>query len=80
MVEAGAISDRRCKRALDILEEKRLKDGGWPAEAKYYKNNNINSSGTDLVSWGRVDKSKSNEWVTADALYVLKEAKRFVLP
>lgn len=76
MVEAGYINDNRCKKALDILEQKRLDDGGWPVEARFYKNGKLKYSGTDLVSWGRVNRKKSNEWVTADSLYVLKEAKR----
>lgn len=32
MAEVGKIRDRRCAAALDLLEEKRLRDGGWPAD------------------------------------------------
>lgn len=76
MAEAGFIHDRRCKDALDLLESKRLSDGGWPAEAKFYQSNDPKKSGYDLVDWGGVDKKKTNEWVTVDALFVLKAAGR----
>ena len=36
MAEGGFISDPRCSEALDLLESKRLPDGGWPSEAAYY--------------------------------------------
>src|SRR5512136_2021754 len=34
MAEAGFIGDPRCGEALDLLEGKRLPDGGWPLEQK----------------------------------------------
>ena len=37
MAEAGFIRDERCADALDLLESKRLPDGGFPAEFKYYR-------------------------------------------
>jgi hypothetical protein len=76
MAEAGFIRDDRCQEALDLLQEKRLPDGGWPAEARFYQNTDEKKSGYDLVDWGGVGKRRSNEWVTVDALYVLKEAGR----
>lgn len=76
MAESGFISDKRCNDALDVLEEKRLPNGGWPAEARFYQNTDDRKSNCDLVDWGGVNKSKYNEWVTVDALYVLKEAGR----
>jgi len=76
MAEAGFISDRRCNEALDRLEEKRLPDGGWPAEARFYRNSAKLGSGVELVSWGGVRKRTMNPWVTADALMVLTAAGR----
>jgi hypothetical protein len=76
MAEAGFIKDNRCEEALEILEEKRLADAGWPAEERFYQNRDKKKSGYDLVDWGGVNKRKYNEWVTIDALYVLKEAGR----
>jgi hypothetical protein len=76
MAESGFIRDRRCQGALDILEQKRLPDGGWPAEERFYQNRNEKKSNYDLVDWSGVSKRESNEWVTVDVLYVLKEAGR----
>ena len=78
MAEGGYISDPRCADALDLLESKRLSDGGWPAEERFYTVSRDYASGTDRVSWGKVSKTRMNEWVTADALYVLKAAGRIV--
>jgi hypothetical protein len=61
---------------LDLLESKRLPDGGWPAEERFYQNSNSSKGGYDPVSWGGVRKKKLNEWITADALYVLKASGR----
>jgi hypothetical protein len=75
--DSGRICDQRCNDALDLLESKRLPDGGWSAEAKYYTR--VGSEiklGTDFVNWGGTSRKKLNEWVTADALYVLKTAGR----
>lgn len=77
MAEAGFIKDQRCHEVLDLLESKRLEDGGWPAETRFYQTRNEESSNADLVDWGGVNKKKYNEWVTVDALYVLKEAGRY---
>jgi hypothetical protein len=77
MAEAGFIGDRRCRDALDLLEEKRLPDGGFPAEAKFYRVSEQRVSGKSLVDWGGTSKKKMNEFVTVDALYVLREAGRF---
>jgi len=75
MAEAGFIGDERCKDALDLLESKRLDDGGFPAEARYYGGANLKSQ-RSLVKWGRVSKKRMNEFVTVDALFVLKRAGR----
>ena len=76
MVESGFINDQRCSAALDLLESKRLDDGGWPAESKYYKVSNTIQLGADYVDWGGTSIRRMNEWVTADALSVLKAAGR----
>jgi hypothetical protein len=76
MTETGFINDPRCGDALDLLQSKQLPDGGWPAEERFYKGVDAQASGCDLVSWGGVNKRKMNEWVTADALYVLRAAGR----
>ncbi len=77
MAESGFIKDPRCNDALDLLEQKMLRSGGWPAEKKYYtKVSNDFKFGADFVDWGGTSIKRLNEWVTADALYVLKEAGR----
>lgn len=78
MAEAGFIRDKRCNEALNILEEKQIGNAGWPAEKKYYRVSRTIELGNDFVDWGGTGKNKTNEWVTVDALYVLKEAGRMV--
>lgn len=77
MAEAGFVGDARCKDALDLLESKRLPDGGFPAEQAYYHiATRVTRSGRSLVNWGGVSIRHLNEWVTVDALAVLKAARR----
>ncbi|UYN90649.1 MAG: hypothetical protein KIT08_05280 [Anaerolineales bacterium] len=71
--EIGVTKDARLQDALMLLKSKELLAGGWPAESKYYtKVSNQIGLGTDYVGWGGTSTKKMNEWVTADALYVLK--------
>jgi len=77
MVEAGRITDARCEEALDILESKRLADGGWRAEGKHYRVVDTPANGGSMVDWGVVSRKKvMNAFVTLDALYVLRAAGR----
>jgi hypothetical protein len=75
LMEAGLLDDPRCQDGLDLLESKRLPDGGWPAEATHYKAP-ANGNTTELVDWGGIGTKRMNEWVTADALAVLTAAGR----
>lgn len=75
MNEAGFLADARCEGALDLLESKRLADGGWPAEARFYGSTRTPAKRT-LVDWGGVDRRRMNEWVTLDALAVLRASGR----
>jgi len=56
MAEAQLIRDPRCADALDLLESKRLPDGAFPAERKYYsvlrRPEDPHRSGQTLVAWG----------------------------
>jgi hypothetical protein len=76
MAEAGFISDPRCQAALDLLEAKRLPDGGFPAEATYSRPTQPQVSGYTPILWGGTSKKKLNPFVTADALYVFRVAGR----
>ena len=71
--EGDKISDKRCTAALDLLHEKQLPDGGFPAEVRYY----IGTPGRSHspVHWGGVNKRIMNPWVTLNALYVLKSVQ-----
>lgn len=82
IAEAGLVGDTRCSEALDFLESKRLSDGGFPAEERYYhlSDKRMKSrkplSGKSFVDWGGASKKRVNEWVTTDALHVLNAAGR----
>ncbi len=69
LAEAGFGADPRCADALDLVRSKRLPDGGWPAEKRYYQ---AKASGRrSQVDWGGTSKRRFNEWVTAEVLTVL---------
>ena len=76
MAELGRLDDPRCADALEELESKRLPDGGWPAESRYYKASQTIALGNDWVDWGGTSTRRMNPWVTADALSVLAAAGR----
>ena len=77
MVEVGRIRDARCEDALDLLESKRLPDGGWPAEAKYYRYSPMAFAASgEYVDWGGTSASRMNPWVTVNALTVFAAAGR----
>jgi hypothetical protein len=71
------LNDPRCRDALDLLESKALPHGGWRAERRFYDlPGERPRRGTDRVRWGRLGRGTMNEWVTADALSVLRKAGR----
>ncbi|MFN8455484.1 MAG: hypothetical protein U0401_12590 [Anaerolineae bacterium] len=76
MTEASFSDHPGSRKALELLESKRLPDGGFPAEAKYYRLTTTTMSGRSLVDWGGTSQKRMNEFITADALYVLKAAER----
>ncbi len=78
MAEAGFIRDERCAAALDRLAGKQLPDGGFPAEARYYRSSRTIALGNDAVDWGGTSKRIASPWVTTDALRVLTAAGRTV--
>ena len=78
MAEAGFLDDERCHDALDLLETKKLEEGGFPAEKKYYRVTEKSSAGRSLVDWGGTSKKRMNEFVTVDALFVLKQSGRLM--
>ena len=76
LAEMDLLDDPRCDEALDLLESKRLSDGGWPAQAKYYTVSSKQKHGADFVDWSSAGARQMNEWVTVDALFVLRRAGR----
>lgn len=74
--EAGLIGDERCREALDLLESKRLPDGGWAAQGSHYRRSASQKIPEDRVSWGDVGRGRVNEFVTVDALSILMAAGR----
>jgi hypothetical protein len=80
LAQVGRIRDERCADALDLLEERRLPDGGWPAQKRYYKvSRGAMQANSDYVDWGGTNAKRMNEWVTVDALAVLRAAGRLTL-
>jgi hypothetical protein len=76
MFEAGKLSDPRCNEALDLLKSKQLANGGFRAEGKYYRLADKVTTGVSSVDWGPVSTNKSNEFISVQALSVLKQAGR----
>ena len=66
IADVGLIHDDRCTDALDLLESKRLPDGGWPAEARFYRVSSEIALHNDYVDWGGTSTKRRNDWVTAD--------------
>ena len=58
MAEAGFIHDERCRKALALLEAKRLPHGGFPAEKAYYRVTERRVNGRSLVSLGGTSKDE----------------------
>jgi hypothetical protein len=77
MDEGGYLDDPRCREALALLESKQMKEGGFCAEEKYYRVSETVKTGTTSIGWGPVSQKKMNEFVTVDALSVLRHAGRF---
>jgi hypothetical protein len=76
IAEAGKIDDPRCREALDWLEGRELRGGGWPVDARYYHVSERYEHGAEYVDWGAPHRSLPNDWVTTDALFVLQTAGR----
>jgi len=77
LAEAGFLSDPRCTEALDLLEAKRLPDGGFPRERRLCGLAAGPRHGASLADWGACSRRRSNPFVTLDALNVLQGAGRW---
>lgn len=76
MVELDLIRTPQCGDALDLLESRELESGGWAADERYFKASAQLEHGADYVDWGGTSKKTPNDWITADALCVLRAAGR----
>ena len=76
MAEACRSGDLRWGDALDVLEAKRLPDGGWPLEQKVWNAARRFESRGTFYDWGPTGRRRSNPWVTERALRVLEAAGR----
>lgn len=80
MAEAGFVRDPRCGEALDLLESKRLPDGGFPLEKRnYVPAEDVAITRGTFADWGPSGRTRLNEFVTADALHILRAAGRLKL-
>lgn len=77
MAQVGLLGDERCGDAwLDLLESLRVADC-WPAHARYHRTGTEIAAHQDRVDWGGTGTQRTNPWVIADALAVLRAAGRF---
>lgn len=76
LAEAGMIRDPRCGEALDLVEAKRLPDGGWPLAEKVWRAAESYVTRGTFYDWGPSGSRRSNPWVTAQARFVLEAAGR----
>lgn len=75
--EGGWLDDPRCNDALDFLASKQLRAGGWALDAKYYRHTRAHvPSGRSLIEWGAARKNARNDFVTVDALTILRASGR----
>jgi len=76
MAEAGCADDVRCGDALGLLESKRLADGGFPLEKRNHRTVESPDTRGTFADWGPGGRRRPNDFVTVEALHVLKEAGR----
>jgi len=74
MAEAGLAEDPRCRPAVDLLKSKELADGTFPAERKHYRVGRSDKEGDSLLNWGGTHRTRTNIFVTLDALGALRAA------
>lgn len=72
LVASDALGDGRADDALDLLEEKRLPDGTWRTEGRWWKRPGSKGSNVEVVDWGET----ASEVLTQQADGVLRAAGR----
>lgn len=76
LAEGGWIGDSRCTEALDWLESRRLPDGNFPAESRWYTVTRRKTSGRSAVDWGATSGKSPNPFVSVLARFVVRAAGR----
>ncbi|HEV2317834.1 MAG TPA: hypothetical protein VGV89_09735 [Thermoplasmata archaeon] len=67
------LKDRRTLDARELLRSKQLPNGGWRTDGRYYRRTATASGPTvETVDWSSAGRPPINEWVTLEALSVLK--------
>ena len=74
MAELDRLDDPLCGDALALLESKRLSDGGFPLEERVGVTRRVVASRGTYADWGPAGATRSNPFVTAAALGVLRQA------
>jgi hypothetical protein len=69
---SSGLDDPRAGDALGLLESKRLPDGSWRCERRWWKRPGSKGSGVEAVDWG----SKAHELLTERASAILRAAGR----
>ena len=70
LARMGLVGDPRAADGLELLEERRLPDGGWRVSGRWWKRPGTEGSNVEVVDWG----STANELLTLNALRVLRSA------
>jgi hypothetical protein len=76
LTRSGHITDPRCDAALDLLESKYIEGQGWEMERKLFHHNENKEDFTN-VHWEKEKLGKANQFLTVDALEILRESGRF---
>ena len=66
------LDDARASDALDLIESRRLSDGSWRCERRWWKRPGSKGSGVEAVDWG----PKAHELLTERAATILQAAGR----
>jgi hypothetical protein len=72
LARMGRVGDLRAGDALDELERRRLPDGRWAVEGRWWRPPG-SATAVEAVDWGR---SGPNEMITLNALRILRAAGR----
>jgi hypothetical protein len=76
LTRAGYVTDARCERALDLLESKFIDGEGWAMERKLF-HHSPKRDGFTNARWADDRLGSASQFLTVDALEILRRANRF---